>query len=124
MAYFDDMMDQQLDLSKVRDRGSKKWVAMMLPEHVKMLRDYNDELKQVPRPQLDEWDLEIIQDNIDLAMKRNVEIKIKRWINGMFKYNQGTIQWIDLKNRKIELEDPFSSFELPLDEIVDVTILE
>ncbi|MFF2754373.1 hypothetical protein ACFVR1_11590 [Psychrobacillus sp. NPDC058041] len=42
-----DYFDQALDLSKVRDRGSKKWVAMMLPEHLKLV---------------DEWDLDIIQD--------------------------------------------------------------
>lgn len=114
----------RLDLSKVRDRGSKKWVAMMLPEHVKMLRDYNEEIKKAPRPDLNEFDYEAIQEQIELAMKRNVEIQVKRWKNGEFLYNQGTIQWIDLTKRTIELEDPFRSFVLQLDEIVDVTIME
>lgn len=114
----------RLDLSKVQDRGSKKWVAMMLPEHVKMLRDYNEEIKKVPRPDLNEFDYEAIQEQIEHAMKRNVEIQVKRWKNGEFLYNQGTIQWIDLTKRTIELEDPFRSFDLQLDEIVDVNIME
>lgn len=113
-----------LDLSKIRDRGSKKWVAMMLPEHVKMLRDYHEEIKKVPRPDLNEFDYEAIQEQIELAMKRNVAIKIKRWKDGEFLYHRGTIQWIDLTRRIIELEDPFQFFEVKLDEIVDVTILE
>ncbi|MEK3981274.1 YolD-like family protein [Psychrobacillus sp. FSL K6-2836] len=123
MANFEEDWNQ-LDLSQLQDRGSKKWVAMMLPEHVKMLREYSEEIKKEPRPDLNEFDYEAIQDQIVLAMKRNVEIKIKRWKEGEFIYNRGTIQWIDLRKRTIELEDPFRSFELYIDEIVDVSLLE
>lgn len=123
MTNFENDWDQ-LDLSHVRDRGSKKWVAMMLPEHVKMLREYGEEIKKEPRPDLNEFDYEIIEEQIVLAMKRNVEIKVKRWKEGEFIYNRGTIQWIDLRKRTIELEDSFRSFELPIDEIIDVTLLE
>lgn len=114
----------QLDLSQLHDRGSKKWVAMMLPEHVKLLREYAVEIKKDPRPVLDEFDYELIEEQIAIAMKRNVEAKIKRWKDGEFIYIRGTIQWIDLARRTIELEDPFHSFELSIDEIVDVTIYE
>lgn len=123
MANFEDDWNQ-LDLSQLQDRGSKKWVAMMLPEHVRMLREYSEEIKKEPRPDLNEFDYEAIHDEIALAMKRNVEIKIKRWKEGEFIYNRGTIQWIDLRKRTIELEDPFRSFELSIDEIVDVSLLE
>ena len=123
MANFDEDWNN-LDLSRLLDRGSKKWVAMMLPEHVKMLREYGEEIKKEPRPDLNEFDYEAIHDLIALAMQRNVEIKIKRWKEGEYINNRGTIQWIDLRKRTIELEDPFRSFELSLDEIVDVTILE
>lgn len=123
MASFEEEWGR-LDLSKVRDRGSKKWVAMMLPEHVKMIRDYNEEVKKAPRPDLNVFDYEAIQEQIELAMKRNVEIHIKRWKNGEFLYNDGTIQWIDLNKRTIELEDSSRSYVFPLDDIVDVAILE
>ncbi|GGA34365.1 YolD-like family protein [Psychrobacillus lasiicapitis] len=119
---FDKAMDS-LDLSKVRDRGSKKWVAMMLPEHVKLLREYMEEQKKAPRPDLDEWDLDIIQENIQLAMKRNVEVEIKTWRNGAFHTHLGKVTWVDINRRTIEMEDVFNSFTLQLDEIVDVTIL-
>lgn len=80
--------------------------------------------KKEPRPDLNEFDYEVIHDQIALAMQRNVEIKIKRWKEGEFIYNRGTIQWIDLRKRTIEIEDPFRSFELSIDEIVDVTLSE
>ncbi|MFF2286401.1 YolD-like family protein [Peribacillus butanolivorans] len=38
----------------IRDRGRIKWVSMMLPEHVKLLREYNEGLDKVEKPVLDE----------------------------------------------------------------------
>lgn len=123
MAYFNEMMDTP-DLSKLRDRGSKKWVAMMLPEHLKLVREYIEDQKKDPRPELDVWDLDIIQENIQIAMKRNVEVEIKTWKDGAFIFHIGKINWVDLNRRKIEMEDVFISFVLKLDDIVDVTNLE
>jgi hypothetical protein len=124
MSSFDDFIHEKLDLSKVQDRGSKKWVAMMLPEHLKLIRQYNDDSKKIPKPELNEWDLETIQESIELAMKRNVEVKIKLWKDGGFTIYVGKLIWVDLNRRLIEMEDTFKSFSLRLDEIVDITLLE
>ena len=43
------MNNNNFDLSEVRDRGSKKWVAMMLAEHVQLIRQYNEDTKKIPR---------------------------------------------------------------------------
>ncbi|MEI4771982.1 YolD-like family protein [Psychrobacillus sp. FJAT-51614] len=124
MGFFDEMMDHQLDLSQVKDRGNKKWVAMMLPEHLKLIREYVDDQNKIPKPELDEWDLDIIQENIQIAMKRNVDVEVKTWKNGEFNIQIGSISWVDLKRRTIEMEDVFKSYVIQLDEIVDVTVLE
>lgn len=124
MSSFDDFIYEKLDVSKVQDRGSKKWVAMMLPEHLKLIRQYNDDSKKIPKPELNEWDLEAIQESIELAMKRNVEVKIKLWKDGGFTIYVGKLIWVDLNRRLIEMEDTFKSFSLGLDEIVDITLLE
>lgn len=110
--------------AKYFDRGSKKWVAMMLPEHVKMLREYNIELKRDPRPELNEWDLEAIHDCLQLAMTAKSDTEIKLWSNGKFFSCRGTVESIDLSRRVLELDDPFSLLKLNLDEIVDVTIMD
>lgn len=119
-----DYFDQMLDISKIRDRKDKWGMAMMLPEHVSLLREYYDEQQKVARPQLDEWDLEIIQENIEIGLKKKCQVHFKRWKEGQFVYNQGTIEEIDLKRRTIEIQDPFSLFPLNIDDIVDVTVLE
>lgn len=50
--------------AKFKDRGNKKWTAMMLTEHLTELRQDEANYGKVPRPQLDQYDLEYIQDEI------------------------------------------------------------
>lgn len=108
----------------IKDRGMKKWAGMMLTEHVHLLKQYNEEQSKVLRPELDEWDLDIIQENIEIALKTKVDTKIKRWVNGEFLFNRGIVEKVDLKRRIIKLQDPFYLLSLDIDEIVDVTVME
>lgn len=87
------------DLSRLQDRGSKKWVAMMLPEHVALLRQYSEEIKREPKPELNEWDYDAIQHTLDAAIKSKADTKIKRWKNGEFIYNRGTVERGNLQKR-------------------------
>ncbi|WP_419962129.1 YolD-like family protein [Psychrobacillus sp. BM2] len=116
--------EQVFDLSKLQDRGSKKWVAMMLPEHVALLREYSIEIKREPKPDLNEWDLHAIEETIQCAIKRKSEILLKLWKNGVIELYGGTIESVDLKHRTLELDNPFGIKEYNLDEIVDVTIMD
>ncbi|MEK5206684.1 YolD-like family protein [Psychrobacillus sp. FSL H8-0510] len=120
----DEFYEPVFDLSKVQDRGNKKWVAMMLPEHVFLLREYGKEIKREPIPELDEWDYDAIQHTLDMAIKSKADTKVKLWRDGAFFYNRGIVESVDLRRRVIELEDPFSLLQLKLDEIVDVTIID
>lgn len=120
----DEFYEPVFDLSKLQDRGNKKWVAMMLPEHVSLLREYGKEIKREPNPELDEWDYDAIQHTLDTAIKSKADTKVKLWRDGAFFYNRGIVESVDLRRRVIELEDPFSLLQLKLDEIVDVTIMD
>lgn len=42
----------------IRDRGNIKWNAMMLPEHVKVLREWREKDKYEEKPTLDEGALQ------------------------------------------------------------------
>lgn len=108
----------------IKDRGMMKWQGMMLTEHVAMLKEYNQEIKKEPKPELDEWDYDAIQHTLDAANKSKADTKVKLWRDGQFIYRRGILESVDLKRRVIELEDPFSLLQLKLDEIVDVTIMD
>lgn len=120
--FFHEHFLEVYESAKYFDRGSKKWVAMMLPEHVKMLREYRKEIKLEDRPDLNEWDLEAIHECLQLAMLSKADTEIKLWSDGKFFSCRGTVESIDLTRRILELDDPFSLLKLNLDEIVDVTI--
>ncbi|WP_268920460.1 hypothetical protein [Siminovitchia acidinfaciens] len=38
----------------IKDRGTKKWIAMMLPEHVKVLKELNVDYERLKNPVVDE----------------------------------------------------------------------
>lgn len=108
----------------IKDRGMMKWQGMMLTEHVTMLKEYNQEIKRIPKPQLDEWDYDAIQHTLDAALKSKADTKVKLWRDGEFIYRRGTIESVDIQRRILELDDPFSLLKLSLDEIVDVSIMD
>lgn len=53
----------------IKDRGSIKWTSMMLPEHVKQLRDWEREEEEKGRNDLDEQQLEEMNQQIYMAME-------------------------------------------------------
>ena len=62
-----------------RDRGNIKWNALMLPEHVKLLREWQAEDKKIAKPQLSEWQLEEMNEQLQLAYEQNLPIILNFW---------------------------------------------
>lgn len=108
----------------VKDRGRIKWTAMMLPEHVAQLRDWQTEDSRVERPELSEWDLEAIQEEIERAYKRKCETLIKTWDNGKVIQHQGIIDGLDLHKKVIILADPFGDERISVEKIIYVQCIE
>lgn len=108
----------------IRDRGNIKWTAMMLPEHVRMLRDWQEELRKTERPQLDEYDLRSLSDEIERAYKSKSYIKITCFKDGYLKNTTGVIIEIDLFNKSLVLDNPFETKRYSFDEIVVATIID
>lgn len=108
----------------IKDRGTLKWQGMFLTEHVQMLRDLAEEEKRTPKPNLDEFDMQLISEEMDLAMKRKCDIIIHTWKDWKITRHHGTITDIDIQRRVLILEDPFKSHQLNLDEIVSVNMVD
>lgn len=108
----------------IKDRGTLKWQGMFLTEHVQMLRDLAEEEKRTPRPNLDEYDMQLISEEMDLAMKRECNIIIHTWRDGKITRHHGMIDRIDIQKRELILQDPFKNHLLYLDEIVSVNMVD
>lgn len=115
---------QMKQVGNIKDRGNIKWQGMFLSEHVQMLRDLAEEDKRVPKPNLDQYDMQLISEEMDLAMKRKCYIIIHTWRDGKITRHHGMIGSIDIKSRVLILEDPFKDHRLNLDEIVSVNMEE
>ena len=96
----------------------------MLPEHVAELRQWKDQDNYTKRPQLNEWDQQTIQEEIELAYKRKCEALVKTWFEGEIVEYQGVINDIDLIKMCIILEDPFGIETIAVVDVINVQILE
>ncbi|MBU9714411.1 YolD-like family protein [Evansella tamaricis] len=100
-----------MNLKNNRDRGVIKWTAMMLPEHVKMLRDFDYKQRQQPKPTLDEQKLEEYEYIICEAMENNTELTFKYWKNGFYEEFTGSIYYIDHVTKRLHVKDKNEDIE-------------
>lgn len=108
---------------ELKDRGLIKWQGMMLTEHVQLLREWAEENKQDKKPDLDEFDMQLIQEELELALKRKCEVYLQSWRQGEFHYHRGIVVDIDVQSRTIKYEDPFGIHRLPVDELTFIRSL-
>ncbi|MFC5558870.1 YolD-like family protein [Ureibacillus thermophilus] len=105
----------------IRDRGNIKWNAMMLPEHVKMLREWREKDEREEKPVLDEWALQDLNEQLLIAYKNHYEVELKIWKKDRTSKATGKIAVLDNKRRICILEDGRS---FPFESIYGATILE
>lgn len=115
---------QMKQVGNIKDRGAIKWQGMFLTEHVQMLRDWREEDKKIPKPDLNEWDLQAIQEELEIAMKRKCEVRIQSWKDDKFHYHKGTIEDIDFQSKTIVYDDPFGQHRLLVEEITAINLLD
>ncbi|WP_298830044.1 YolD-like family protein [uncultured Planococcus sp.] len=108
----------------IKDRGIIKWQGMMLTEHVEMIRAWYEEDKHDAKPDLDETDLQLLQEELVLAAQRKCQVKMKSWKEKKFHYHIGTIRELNAKNRLIVYEDPEGLHRLPINELIGIWLID
>ncbi|NGP58331.1 YolD-like family protein [Paenibacillus thiaminolyticus] len=94
----------------------------MLPEHVRMLREWQNEDRLTERPLLDEFYLGIIGEELELAFKRKCEVRIKTWNDGYIKQFRGKI--LEIKPDSLVYDHSFGTSRIQLNEIISVESLD
>lgn len=107
-------------LENIRDRGTKKWTAMMLPEHIEELNKWMDKDHYEERPELSEWELQAIQVEIEVAFKSKCQTLIKTWKNGKKMTRGGIIKVHDFRSECIVLDNPFGPERIQVSDIIGV----
>ncbi|WP_077213883.1 YolD-like family protein [Bacillus dakarensis] len=109
----------------IRDRGKMKWTSMMLPEHVKLLRDWAKEDAFEDSKELDEQYLEVMNEVIFEAMEFGKRVTVTHYVQKQYKLVIGDIHYWDPLSQKLHIVDRFEEVHrIPLSAIADVRLTE
>ncbi|WP_066369673.1 YolD-like family protein [Neobacillus fumarioli] len=109
----------------IRDRGRIKWTAMMLPEHVKCLRDWVKEDQYEQPKEMDEQQLELMNKTVTQAMESGQDITITYYQNHRYEIIIGTIHHCDKTAQRLHVIDRFEAVHrIPLETIVDIRLTD
>jgi len=106
---------------ELQDRGSMKWVSLMLPEHVEKLRDVFVERKV--KPLLDEQKMNEMDRVLKEALLYGKVIQMTYYTDGEFARVEGVLARIDQRKGFILLCDEVGT-EIPLGELIDVQMVD
>jgi YolD-like protein len=105
----------------IRDRGTIKWTAMMLPEHVKMLREHQDGLDYGRKPELDEQKYEELNETICVAMEANQTLKFTYFEKGRSTELKGHVHYVDELKKELRVMDKAEKIRiLKIADIMDI----
>lgn len=104
-----------------KDRGTIKWNAMMLPEYVQQLREWKAEDKRIEKPDVDEWALQQISEQIEKAYTYRLMIELTIWHEIKLEKVADFIEKINLQKQNLTLKNGRT---IKLSSICDATIFE
>ncbi|MGG1684859.1 YolD-like family protein [Pseudalkalibacillus sp. NRS-1564] len=109
----------------LRDRGNIKWQGFFMTEHNGMLKQFREEEKRVPMPDVDPQQMEEFERIICEAMAENLTLRFTYWVNYEIKDVIGCVHYVDdyAKQFRIVCEND-EHFRLDFARVVDVTIVE
>ncbi|MDP4083760.1 MAG: YolD-like family protein [Bacillota bacterium] len=109
----------------IRDRGRIKWTAMMLPEHVKLLRDWVKEDTYEQKKRLDEQQHERLNGTLSEAMEFDQWLTITHYRDQNYEIVIGKVHYWDEISHKLHVIDRFEEMhQIDIADIADVRITE
>lgn len=89
----------------IRNRGNIKWTAMMLPEHVQRLRNWQREDQQMAKPAFDEWTLQALEEELLQAYYGKKEVLLEVWNQQTSTQYRGIITTLISEEKKLCLHN-------------------
>ena len=106
----------------LRDRGNKKWAAMMLTEHVRDIREWYESDNDIPEPEYDEFSLNALADDLNMAYQANANVKIIYWINKRVEIHEGKVIDLLVNEQAIKFRADIYNAKLYLQHIIKIDI--
>lgn len=89
----------------IKDRGNKKWTAMMLIEHRKRLKELKEHEDDREKPIWDDQEKAIIDSRLHQAVENGFKVKIKYYRDKKFKTTSGIIKRVNVNRREVVISD-------------------
>jgi len=89
----------------LKDRGNKKWTAMMLIEHRKRLKELKESEKEREKPILDEQEKATINSKLQQAVQMKLPLEIKYYEDKRFKTASGVIKKVNLNQKEVIISE-------------------
>lgn len=108
----------------IRDRGRIKWTSMMLPEHVKLLRDLVKEDEYEQKKDIDEQQLEWMNKVVSTAIECNQFVMITYYQQHHYKRKIGKICGVNEISQELHIADRFEAVHfIPISAITDMRLI-
>lgn len=108
----------------LHDRGTKKWTAMMLPEHLVKIREWKQEQFYDTKRELTEWEFEEIEQTIQRAFKMQELVKLTLWDHNKLHNEIGLVTGADPFKKELLLETESSIKRISFDKIQKALLVE
>ncbi len=89
----------------LKDRGNKKWTAMMLIEHRNRLKELKESEKNREKPILDDQEKEEINYKLQQAVQSNLPVEVKYYEDKRFKTASGVIKKVNSNRKEIIISE-------------------
>ncbi|UCZ54659.1 YolD-like family protein [Bacillus shivajii] len=106
-----------------RDRGVIKWTSMMLPEHVKRLKELTEQQEKKEKPALDEQVFEEWSRVLGKAYYENHSIKLTLFGDGDEIFIEGEVLRIDQTANKLVLQTREGKERVSFSDIIDLSVI-
>ncbi|MFD1335127.1 YolD-like family protein [Oceanobacillus iheyensis] len=104
----------------MNDRGSIKWTAMMLPEHVEYLRKKKKESQKISKPVIDAQQLDYMEQQLQFATINNSIITITYYDDGEMQTATCQASNIKVTKKHLQLNMDNDTLEFPLNNLLNI----
>lgn len=109
----------------IRDRGRIKWTSMMLPEHVKLLRDWVKEDGYEQKREMDEQQLELMNETLSEAIEFDQFVTITHYRDRNYEIVIGKIHYWNELTQRLHIVDRFEEVHrILIEAIADIRLTE
>jgi len=105
-------------------RDCSKWTAMMLPEHITMIKEWKSEQFAVMPRELVEWELEELQQTIQRATVMKKLVTLTLWDNNNIHDITGMITGMDMNNKELLLDTELAIKRITFDKIQNAEMVD